>query len=585
MSSVVEAETLLAVDVGSVNTRAALFDVVEGRYRLVAAAKAPSTAAAPLLDVREGVRSAMDQIQAVSGRRLVDETESLIMPVTGTGAGVDVFVATTSAGPRVRTVLVGLMPGVSMQSGRRLAASTYLNVVEQIDLLDRRREEEQIDLILQARPDLIMVVGGTDGGATDSILRMVETVSLSAALMAEGQRPQVVYAGNRQLAAAVAERFGDRVELALTPNVRPSLSMEDLAPTRLRMAEAISEARSSRVSGYGELTQWSGGHLMLTADAFGRVLRYLSQVYDPSKGVLGVDLGASHVTIGAAFAGELRLSVRSDLGLGSSLPDVLKHSSIDQISEWLPEKMASGRIRDHIFNKALHPGTVPVEKDELNLEYALARVILRNALAQARKGWPPERGARAVLLPPMEPIVVGGGVFAATPHPGFAALAILDALEPTGITTLVLDPHSATAALGAAAAVLPIVAIQVLGSGTFVSLGTVVAPVGGGRVGRPALRLQLERESGGRPVEGEVRLGQLAVIPLAQGEHGRLTLQPERGFDVGFGGPGRAGAVRVAGGAIGLMIDARGRPLQLPKELERRQELNKKWLWDIGAEE
>ena len=46
MSALIDAETLLAVDVGTVNTRASIFDVVDGRYRLVATAKAPSTAAA-----------------------------------------------------------------------------------------------------------------------------------------------------------------------------------------------------------------------------------------------------------------------------------------------------------------------------------------------------------------------------------------------------------------------------------------------------------------------------------------------------------------------------------------------------------
>ena len=99
------------------------------------------------------------------------------------------------------------------------------------------------------------------------------------------------------------------------------------------------------------------------------------------------------------------------------------------------------------------------------------------------------------------------------------------------------------------------------------------------------MNLRLERTDGGEDVSGEVRAGQLAVIPLAQGEQGRLTLRPERGIDVGFGGPGKAGTIRVSGGAVGLMIDARGRPLQLPKDPTHRRELNQKWLWDIGAME
>ncbi|MGD8815248.1 MAG: glutamate mutase L, partial [Anaerolineales bacterium] len=63
MASESEAGTLLAVDVGSVNTRASLFDVVEGSYRLVAVGRAPSTVGPPLFDAREGVSMAVDQLQ------------------------------------------------------------------------------------------------------------------------------------------------------------------------------------------------------------------------------------------------------------------------------------------------------------------------------------------------------------------------------------------------------------------------------------------------------------------------------------------------------------------------------------------
>ena len=209
MSAILDAETLLALDVGSVHTRANLFDVVDGRYRLVATGRALSTAGAPLFDISEGVRSALDQVQEITGRRIVDESESLILPATSAGSGVDVFVGTASAGPRVRTVLIGLMPGISMDSVRRLAASTYLDVVAEISLTDARREEEQIDLILAAKPDLILMAGGTDGGARDSMLRMARVLSLAVQLLPEDSRPKVVFAGNRQIGATLAEMMGD----------------------------------------------------------------------------------------------------------------------------------------------------------------------------------------------------------------------------------------------------------------------------------------------------------------------------------------------------------------------------------------
>ena len=581
MSTILEADTFLAVDVGTVNTRVSLFDVVDGRYRMVATGRASSTAGAPVFDVREGMHVALDEVSEITGRPFFDESDALVMPTTNSGAGVDAFVSTASAGPHVRTVLVGLMPGVSMESARRLASSTYLNVVEEIGLMDVRREAELVDAMLDAKPDLILMVGGTDSGATASVIRQIETVSLATSLLPTVQRPALVFAGNTSLGAAVVEHFQDTSKVEIVSNIRPDLEHEELGPARLKLAEIVNQLRSQRIAGFDDLNGWSGGFMMLTADAFARVVRYLSQVYDPDKGVLGIDVGASHVTIAAAFDGVLNNKVHSDLGLGISLPGLLRYASVADVSRWLPTEVPDAEVRDYIFNKAIYPGTIPAELTDLHIEYALLRELVRAGLSNSRSDW--AVGASSELMPPLEPIIATGGAIARAPRPGYAALALLDAVQPRGITTLVLDPYNLVPAVGAAAGLLPMITVQVLESGSFVSLGTVVSPAGRGREGKPVLRIRIEPESGGEPIEGIVRYGKLVLLPLRQGEHARMTLRPEKGFDVGFGGRGKAGASRVAGGALGVIIDARGRPLELSRDPAHRRELNQKWLYDIGA--
>ena len=70
------------------------------------------------------------------------------------------------------------------------------------------------------------------------------------------------------------------------------------------------------MKGVDELNAWAGNTLLPTATAEGRIIRFLSQVYDSSKGILGVDLGASAATVAAAFGGELTMGVYPRLGLG-----------------------------------------------------------------------------------------------------------------------------------------------------------------------------------------------------------------------------------------------------------------------------
>ena len=584
MASIPDVEIILAIDVGSVNTRASLFDVIDGRYRLVATNEVNSTVGPPLFDIGEGVRSVMDGIQGITGRRLVDESEALIFPSTGFGSGVDLFVSSISAGPKVKTVLAGLMPGVSMTSARRLAESAYLDIVGEITLVDERRTEEQIDLIVSQRPDLILIVGGTDGGASDPLFQLIELIKLAVSLLSEGQRPRIVYSGNRSLGALVVDRLSGVTTVNVTPNIRPSLEIEELAPARIRLAETLFEIRSSRINGYEELKHWSSGSLIPTAEAFGRLIRYLSKIYDPDKGVLGVDLGSSQVTIAAAFEGDLNLSVNSGLGAGSSIKGLLDIGDLSKVLRWLPHEFSDSQLKDYIYNKAIRPASIPVTLDELHIELALARQIIREALFRARQTWPDRKDTRSsLLLPPVEPILAAGATLARVPRPAYSALTLLDALQPTGVSTLVMDPYSLAPSLGAAAGPLPLATVQLLEAGVFVSIGTVVAPKVRARTGRKVMSYQLEYEDGSPSKSGDINFGQIVVLPLAPAEYGRLSVNPERGVELGFGMLGRAGTLRVAGGTLGVIIDARGRPLSLPRDIGQSRELNHRWLWDIGA--
>src|SRR5437762_12659924 len=70
---------VLAVDIGSLYTRAAMFDVVGDEYRFVARASAISTAEAPNHDVTAGVYNAVRELEQITGRKLTDDTR-LLMP-------------------------------------------------------------------------------------------------------------------------------------------------------------------------------------------------------------------------------------------------------------------------------------------------------------------------------------------------------------------------------------------------------------------------------------------------------------------------------------------------------------------------
>lgn len=582
-TSLVDADSMLVVDIGSVHTRAMLFDLVDGRYRFLAAGVAPTTAGAPYQDVGEGLRLAIDQLQEITGRTLVDTSEQLIIPAALDGNGVDTVAATISAGPPIKAVAVGLLDDVSLDSVRRLATTTYCGQVETISLTDRRKPEVHIDAILRLRPDMILVGGGTEGGASRAVMKLLESVGLACYLLPEEQRPELLFAGNSALQEQVKQALRAVANPHFAPNVRPALEVEQLDPAQAVLGDIFTCIRSRQIKGVSELDSLAGGGLMSTAAAFGRLIRFLSKAHATKKGVLGLDVGASATSVAAAFHGEMVLGVYPEYGLGSCLPEMLSTVPLAEILNWLPLDAPPDYVMDYLYTKSLYPASVPATPEDLAIELALARVAVRAALKRTAASFPAGVPSPAPgVMPWFEPLVVSGSVFTGAPSLGQAMLAVLDGVQPTGATTVVLDQNHVAAALGAAAAVNPILAVQVLDTNAFINLGTVVTPVGNARPGTHILRVKMATE-GASEITLDVKQGSLEVLPLPPGQVARLQLQPLHRYDVGMGGPGRSGSLRVAGGALGVVIDARGRPIRLPEDPARRYELIKKWLWTLGG--
>jgi hypothetical protein len=111
------------------------------------------------------------------------------------------------------------------------------------------------------------------------------------------------------------------------------------------------------------------------------------------------------------------------------------------------------------------------------------------------------------------------------------------------------------------------------------SLGTVVVPTGTARPGEVVLGLKMSYEGGG-DLEVEVAAGTWKCCRCRSGKS-TLQLHPRRGIDIGR----VRKSIPVEGGALGLLVDARGRPLarHLPADPEMRRDLIQQWLWDMGA--
>jgi hypothetical protein len=78
-----------------------------------------------------------------------------------------------------------------------------------------------------------------------------------------------------------------------------------------------------------------------------------------------------------------------------------------------------------------------------------------------------------------------------------------------------------------------------------------------------------------------VPYGNLRAIPFQSLEPGQaLELIPARGFDIGQG-PGKSRTIRYRKGTVGLIVDARGRPLALDGDPALRRQRIGHWLSEM----
>ncbi len=577
------ADSVLAIDVGTTNTRTALFDVVDSRYRFIASGTAPTTVNAPYKDIGEGIGIALDRLQAITGRIIIGSDGSFIIPTRIDGSGVDKIVATLSAGPPLKVIVLGLLDDLSLGSVRRVAESTYSKVVDSIGLNDPRNPAERIDAIIKHSPDLIIVAGGTNGGASQSVIQLLESVGLASYLIPKEKKPEVLFAGNETLQEEVKQIMGSLVSVDCAPNIRPTLGAERVSAVHIPLAKLVGKVQARRISGVQELDRWSEGKMLPSATAFGRIIRFLSKIYDPKKGVLGVNVGAGSTIIAAGFSGKISLGVYPEYSLGSQLKELLTHTSLQSISRWLHEDVSRDYLQDYLHTKALYPASIPATNEDLDIEQALARQAMRLSINRLAADFLPlARRSSQKLLPQFEPILASGSVLTCAPSKGHSLIMLLDGIQPVGITTFVLDESHIISAIGSVAAVNPVLPVQVLETSAFVNLGTVISPLSNVRANTPILKVKMQTDDGNEQ-DLVVKQGSLATLPLPIGQSARLNLSPLQRADVGMGGPGRSGKLQVIGGALGVIFDARGRPIRLSSDMAKRREENRRWLMQLGG--
>jgi uncharacterized protein (TIGR01319 family) len=591
---------IVATDCGSTTTKAILIEKVGNEYRQTYRGEAPTTVEAPFEDVTRGVLNAIAEIEELSGRTILDGDRIITPNQAAQGdpkRGVDIYVSTSSAGGGLQMMVTGVVQNMTGESAQRAALGAGAIVIDVLASNDGRLPYEKIERIRTMRPDMILMSGGTDGGAVTHVVEMAEYIAAAEPRPRFGStyRLPLVYAGNKDAQPQVNTILGEKTALEFADNIRPVLERENLAPARNKIHDLFLEHVMQQAPGYKKLIEMAGAPIMPTPAAVGVIMETIAK--REGINLIGVDIGGATTDVFSVFGGLFNRTVSANLGMSYSISNVLAEAGLDNIMRWVPFTIDEQTLRNRIKNKMVRPTTIPQSLDELQIEHAIAREALRLALihhkslATGLKGVQQERtisdvfeqrtsGKTLIDLLKLDLIVGSGGILSHAPRRIQSMLMMVDAYEPLGVTTLSVDSIFMMPHLGVLSTVNEQAATDVFVRDCMVYLGTCIAPIGQGKDGERCADYEVALPDG-RIEKGTLTFGDLKLFSLTRDQQATVTLQPSKQVNLGEG-PGQSFTRTVKGGVVGLMLDARGRPLQLPTDQTARIALLTRWYQAVG---
>lgn len=294
--------------------------------------------------------------------------------------------ACSSAAGGLRMVTSGLVPELTGEAARlaSLGAGAKVEKVYNFQLT-----EDDLQEISESKPDIFLLVGGTDGGNTECILHNAKALA--------SIKPEfpIVIAGNRT-AARECQRILAGFEVYICPNVMPKFGVLNIEPTQKQIRDIFLN-RIIQAKGLSKATQLLSDIMMPTPSAVLQAMNLLAQGCEGEQGIgelVGVDVGGATTDIYSIADGMpdqmntvykglpepyAKRTVEGDIGMRYSIQGIVDAAGLDRIAKL--SGLSKARITELVEDLKLHTDTVPNGDSELeSLDYALASMAIEEAV-------------------------------------------------------------------------------------------------------------------------------------------------------------------------------------------------------------
>jgi uncharacterized protein (TIGR01319 family) len=355
-------QAVLLIDFGSTYTKITAVDTE--KERLIGSAASHTTAGT---DVGEGLSNALVELESQTGR--LEYCKRL---------------ACSSAAGGLRMVACGLVPELTAKAATLAALGAGAKIT---GLYSYYITEGDVAEIEAKSPDILLLVGGTDGGNTECMLH-------NAALLAGGSGEfPIIVAGNRSCGRQVTRILRHR-QTYLCDNVMPSLDTLNIEPAR-QMIREIFLQRIVQAKGLSSTGGLHDGILMPTPAAVLSGVELLSKGCDGEPGIgdlAAVDVGGATTDVFSAADGMprgvetvykglrepfIKRTVEGDIGMRYSACGVAAAAGISRVAKLAG--LSEETTRDQIDWVAAHTNSLPRSAEQKALDFALAALAIETA--------------------------------------------------------------------------------------------------------------------------------------------------------------------------------------------------------------
>lgn len=359
-------KNILLIDFGSTYTKVTAVDV-ENQILLGTAASYTTVAT----DINEGLTKALEELEKKVGEITYEERY-----------------ACSSAAGGLRMIAAGLVPELTSEAAKQASLGAGAKVIK---VYAFELTEEDIEEIELTKPEIFLLVGGTDGGNSQCIIHNAEMLANSKANF------PILLAGNRNAVGKcreILQKSGKDCEVV--ENVMPKFGVLNIKPAQDKIRDLFLK-RIISAKGLSEASELISGIMMPTPSAMMKAMELLA------KGIgelLGIDVGGATTDIYSIADGSpkglnvvykglpepyIKRTVEGDIGMRYSLQGIVEGAGIQKIAEL--SELTEEKTEEMIEYLKKHTDMVPEDAlnyddpdDWFKLDYALASCAIEIAV-------------------------------------------------------------------------------------------------------------------------------------------------------------------------------------------------------------